>query len=332
MKKEPARDFLKLLGAKVPSAQNRAGWVVSNCPLGPWRHDNGQSGPEVFGVKIEGGDSRCHCFSCGFSGTQSDLILEMQYLNRVNPKGTYQFKAARELVMKAEEDIDLDALDSPDIEEMLFGDGADKEHYFPDWWLDTFLPWDQVKFARDYLEERGIHPMVATHLGIRADTNEDRVCFPVRDFSGKLRGLHGRVVHKGIEPRYRMYLYAKRNNPHIWLGEHWVDLDKPVVIVEGPMDLAKVYQVYRNVVSPLFANPSFEKIFRMSDAMEVVTLLDRGTGGDKGRERFSAAMKHSVVTHLMPPSEYKDPGEMPPMEIAELLSEHVPLKKDDFLI
>lgn len=330
MKRDAAREFLKLLGAKVPVAQARAGWTVSNCPLGPWNHTDGVSGNEVFGVKVESGDSFCNCFACGFHGTQTDLLMEMKRLNKVSPQGTFAFKAAQDMIIKAEESMELDSLDSPDIEEMLFGD-AGKDHIFPDWWFETFLPWKQVKLARDYLEERGIHPKVADFLDLRADTSEERVCFPVRDFSGHLRGLHGRAVHKGVEPRYRMYLQNKQNNPHIWLGEHWVDLDKPILVVEGPMDLAKCLQVYRNTISPLFANPNIAKIMRMADALEVVSFLDVGTGGDRGRDRLTHVLKESIVTHVLPPKGFKDPGEMAAEDIASLLSDHLPLKKNDML-
>ena len=111
----------------------------------------------------------------------------------------------------------------------------------------------------------------------------------------------------------------------IWLGEDWLDLDKPVVVVEGPVDLAKVMAVYRNVASPLFANPNYSKICRVADAMEVITFLDRGTGGDSGREKFSKILKYSVVSHILPPGSYKDPGEMPVGELASVLGGVVPL-------
>ena len=133
--------------------------------------------------------------------------------------------------------------------------------------------------AMDYLATRPVSPALAAALDLRADTAEGRVCFPVRDFQGVLRGLHGRAIAGGTSPRYRMYSQAGRNNPLIWLGEHWVDRTRPVVVVEGPFDLASVYRVYRNVASPLFANPPAEKILRMADALEQITFLDQRQGG-----------------------------------------------------
>lgn len=330
MNRDQAKKFLQLLGSTVPGLQARASWTVSSCPLGPWRHDGGKSGPDVFGVRTEPGDSFCNCFSCGWHGKQSDLVLEMKLLNKQQPHATFKFGEALTMISDAEENVDLEGLDAPDIEEMLFGKRQNSFHEFPQWWLDTFPKWHEAPFAAKYLAERDVPPSVADALDIRADTEQQRVCFPIRDFSGRLAGLHGRAIKEGVEPRYRMYLQAKRNNPIIWMGESWVDLEKPIVVVEGPFDLASVYRVYRNVVSPLFSNPSEAKLHRMSDAMEWVTFLDRGTGGDKGRERIEKVMKGSVVTHVMPQDGKKDPGGLTVKELVDKLSGIVQL--NDFLV
>jgi hypothetical protein len=64
----------------------------------------------------------------------------------------------------------------------------------------------------------------------------------------------------------------------------------------------------------------------MSDALEWVTLFDRGAGGNAGRERVTAALSADhVVYHLHPPKGRKDPGECSPDEIAELLAPIVQL-------
>jgi DNA primase len=165
---------------------------------------------------------------------------------------------------------------------------------------------------------------VATELGVVADTSQQRVCFPVRDFSGKLVGLHGRGIKNGADPKYRMYLQAGRNNQIAWLGESWVDLEKPIVVVEGPVDLASVYRVYRNVVSPLFANPGFAKIQRMADALEQVIFLDRGKGGDAGREKFRRSLSKDQTLHFVrPPEGRKDPGECSIAELKSMLAPFV---------
>ncbi|MCL4743819.1 MAG: hypothetical protein KJZ83_00240 [Burkholderiaceae bacterium] len=329
MKLEKIVECLKLLGTQNIQAHKRTGWVISRCPLEHWRHENGHSGPEVFGVRIEAGDPAVNCFACGWHGTLGSLIIAMRHMNKQACHVDAKWGQALELVDEAEKAIEFD-FDSPGIEEMLFGP-KEGRHYFPEWWLDSFPVWHEIGWAVDYLAERKVPAAVANALDLHADTKEKRVCFPVRDFNERLVGLHGRAIQSGVDPRYRMYTQAGKNNPLYWLGESWVDLTKPILVVEGPFDLASAYRVYRNVVSPLFSNPSFEKLRRMADALEWITFLDRGKGGDAGRSKVDKFLQEDhVIHHLQPPKGRKDPGVCSPEEIAELLSGIV--KLDDLLL
>ncbi len=326
MNKKQAIDWMKKLGSKVPAVQQRGGWVTCECPLGPWEHDNGKSNPEAFGIKIMSGDSFCNCFSCGFHGSQSDLILRMRYLNKKTHNKDYPFGELQNDLDLCVENAELEGIYSPDIEEMLFGEGKVKPHVFPDWWLESFPKWHEVGWAIEYLSrpDRDVPTKVADFLDIRVDPHQKRVCFPIRDFAGKLMGFHGRAIEDDVEPRYRMYLQANRNNPIIWMGEHWIDTEKPIVVVEGPFDLASVYRVYRNVCTPLFANPSEKKLKRMGGAAEWITFLDAGKGGDKGRQKIEAVMgKSAVVKHVVPPNGKKDPGVLTTGELVATLDQVV---------
>ena len=324
MKQDKVRKFLEELKVKVPHTQRRSGWTVSECPLGPWKHDGGKSSPEVFGVKDEPGDPHANCFACGFHGTLGELLTEAKHRNKAQPRIDVKWGLLFEMVDQAVLDGDLD-LDTPDIEEVMSRRTEDL-HEFPQWWLDSFPPVHAIPWANTYLAERNVSPAMAELLDLRADTEQHRICFPVRDFKHRLVGLHGRAVHAGVEPRYRMYLQADQNNPIVWLGEDWVDLNRPIITVEGPFDLASVKRVYDNVVSPLFVNPSIAKLKRMSDALEWITLYDRGAGGDAGREKVSKLLDSDhVVHHLHPPKGRKDPGEMNEQEIANLIAPYVQL-------
>ena len=326
MKPEKVVEFLSTVGIANANRHKRTGYVISACPLGPWNHSEGKSSPEVFGVKIESGDPHCSCFACGYHGTLGALVQRMVGLNKMSPRIEAKWAHANQLVWEAEETQEFD-FDIPGIEEVM---AAKKEglHAFPEWWLGGFPGAWEVGWARAYLNTRNVSKAVCDALDVRCDPNEQRLCFPVRDFAGELRGLHGRAVDESVDPRYRMYTHGKKNNPVVWLGESWIDLTKPIVVVEGPFDLASVYPVYRNVCTPLFATPSFEKIRRMSDALEWVTLFDRGAGGDAGRERVSAALSADhLIYHLHPPKGRKDPGEMNKNELVALLSPVVRLEE-----
>ena len=320
--------WLPMVGSKALAEQNRTGWVLATCPM-KWNH-SGKPSPH-FAVRIEQGDSFVNCFSCAYHGSQSQMTIEVGYRNKKDPYGPLQVGEALQLIAQAEDGMELD-LSSPDVGQLLFEEAKPKPAVFPETWLASFPDaWDNLD-SRAYLQGRGVPEEISNGLGLRCDTKQSRVCFPVRDFNGVLRGLHGRAMHDTDPLRYRMYNHGG-NNPVIWLGEHWVDLDKPIVVVEGPFDLTSVMRVYRNVVSPLFANPSFDKLRRMQDAMEWITLLDNGTGGNKGRARVSEVIgahkiKHSV-THLTPPAG-KDPGSMLVGELVQLLEPYLDL--DEILL
>lgn len=328
MKRDDGTKFLKGLGSKVPQSQPRSQWVIGDCPLGPWRHDGGKSSPEVFGVKIGPGDSFCSCFSCGYHGSGRDLLMEIRALNKKQPSGkSYPFGDLMQLIADAEATAELD-LDVPLLEDVLFGDhNVRKLHPFDEDWLASFAGVEGFPWAEQYLLERNCWPAMWEHLDLRVDTFQKRILFPVRDFSGVLMGLHGRAVDPDDDLRYRMYLFEGEKNPEVWLGEHTVDLDKPIIIAEGPFDYASILRVYRNVVCPLFANPNQAKIKRMSDAFQWITLLDRGKGGDSGRAKISQTLPDHMVTHLKPTEGRKDPGEMTVPELVELLSPYVTIAK-----
>jgi len=324
MKREQTRAFLKKLGASMAILQNRTGWTIARCPLAPWTHDDGVDKSPSFACKDEPGDAFTTCFSCGWHGSMSALVIRMQEMNRKHHCLDVKWGDALQVIIDAEDSMELD-LDWPDLETVMAQKKADLTE-FPDWWLDTFPPWQKVEWSRKYLHERGVLGVMCERLELRADTSQKRICFPVRDFKHRLVGLHGRCVHANVDPRYRMYQYAGQTNPQVWLGEDWVDTSRPILVVEGPFDLASCLRVYPNVVSPLWATPSLEKLRRMGDALEWVTLYDRGGGGDSGRTQVSKALSSDyVVTHLKPPEHRKDPGECSVPELQELLAKHLQL-------
>jgi len=324
MKDPHLAKLMQMLGS-APASHHRSGWFVTSCPLAPWRHEGGSDHNPAFAIKREAGDAFCNCFACGYHGKLSELILEMRHLNKVSSQLQVPWGEAFALVEQAEDETLLN-LGSPDVEEMLEA-RLDKNHEFPQWWLDSFAKWREIKWAVDYLQSRNVAPEIADYMDIRVDVIERRICFPVRNFRGKLMGLHGRAVEKDTAPRYRMYKQAGHINPHIWLGEHWIDTEKPILIVEGPFDLASVLRIYPNSCSPLFANPSKEKIKRMADALEWVTLFDNGRGGDAGRAKISQVLhKTHIVTHARLAPDLKDPGEASIEQLKAALTGVLPLK------
>jgi hypothetical protein len=118
-----------------------------------------------------------------------------------------------------------------------------------------------------------------------------------------------------------VYRWKEQENSAVWLGEHWLDFDKPVVAVESVFDLAAVFPVWPNVITPRMAGFPAAALKRIDGLTQIVTLGDSDKAGDMFRSRFSA-MKGVVVDHasIYP---HKDPGEAKPEMIRERLAQFI---------
>jgi hypothetical protein len=333
MNLEASRAFMRCLGAT--QFGNRSGWATCACPFRPWKHQDG-SGKASFGLKAGLSSVYAKCLSCDWVGDPLELVYELNILNKQSPSGVkYRFGDAM-AILEANPASLLES-GQASVDEMTYG--ASIDYVFPETWLDEFekaycaKPADGPKCGEvhPYLEERGMPFEVARKLDMRWDAIKARVCFPVRDYNGQLRGLHGRSVWKDTDLPYLMYLYTdqvtgeRHHNAHVWLGEAWVEPEKPVVIVESVFDLARVFQVYRNVICPLTSSLNSVKLQRLTGITEIITLLDNDKAGikakDKLKEKVGVPMVH--LEHKLPPD--LDPGKMTPEFIAEILAPLVDL-------
>lgn len=312
--------FLKILKIS-PSSHYRKGWVVCSCPLAAFTHVSGSDKHPSFGLLIGLGESLCHCFSCGFAGSQTKLLSDLgHHLKQAGGEHEIDINWALAYVAEVVESAPLAfEVDAPDACELA---GKASSSLFPEWWLDTFDLAYEAGHTHPYLSARGVPFEVAEALDIRFDAQRNRICFPVRDFAGRLCGLHGRGVLNSVHPKYLVYLYENMNNPGVWLGESWVDLDRPVVFAESVFDLARIRQVYPNVVSPLSASLSLDKIKGMP-ASEVILMFDPDLPGRKASAKVKTVMKSSVVHDIVLP-DGKDPGDTPVDVIRDLLAPLVP--------
>lgn len=318
------------LGAKTDNKVKRTGWVVSTCPFAPWQHESGTDRNPSFGVSVEGSGNAAnnrqvyHCFSCHATGLFDDLPFNLRELWREDSKGVPKpnFGEALQIIVADEDDeIDLDNL--PDYDEPQVD--PDDIIVWPEWYLESFKSVFNFEHALSYLLGRETDTQVVQQLDLRFDTSRERACFPIRDYDGRLVGLHGR--HIGDHPlRYYAYGFEGRRNRLPWLGEHWINLDMPVLLVESVFDLASVLRVYPNSMCGLSSGLSDNKLRRIEGAMNYVTLYDYGTGGDRARETISRVLgESSHVAHAVCTEAQGDPGEMCVVELTKALSGHLRL-------
>lgn len=313
--------MLAHLNAKVDNKSKRTGWVVSTCPFAPWTHAGGRDRNPSFGVSTDIAQAQVYkCFSCGEVGRLDSLPFNVREHWRASNKPGYAFGKAL-AVLVADEDDDLPPL--PDFEDKVITD-PNEVLPWPEFWLDSFKSVFAFADAKAYLAKRGVHERVSKRLDLRFDTQRRRVCFPVRDYDGRLVGMQGRAIDD--HPlRYYAYRYEGHVNKIPWLGEQWVDFERPVLLVESVFDLASCLRVYDNVIAPLSVGLSKEKIARVDQGVMFISLFDQGTGGDTARETLKKRCK-TPVHNLIPTQE--DPGEMSTDELRDLLTGHLPLTNE----
>ena len=317
MDSQSIQQFLGFLNAK--RIQARGKWVQCSCPLAPWYHDTGHDSSPSFAVRVEPHKkSWFNCFVCKY-GDLGDLIVELQSL-KANNIGMNLNDAWSLVVKEDEQKLSVEIADWGQKKE------EETDKVIPDWWLDSFRTAWQVPYAREYLEFRMVSLEIATKLDIRWDRSLKTVCFPVRNRQGELVSMRGRFISPSeSQPPYHVYPFMGQTGGQAWLGEHTVDFSKPVLMVESVFDMTSALRVYDNVISPMTVGINSARMKRVSAASEVVTLFDRGTGGDKARAIVQKHLGSALVIHRMPIG--KDPGEMSVDQLNEVLGGVLNLKK-----
>lgn len=321
MNEAQAREFLRAVGTK--GLEVSANWLRASCPLAFALHDHGTDSHPSFGIRL-GPESGFHCWTC----ESGDLLWLVQLLSQYKAQAPkYDLKKALQLIaMEDDAEIVLNIQD--------YGPQNDdqKEHLFSESWLASFRKANEVPLAREYLDGRNISVEIAKLLDLRFDTGKKAVCLPIRNFKGQLVGLRGRYVDPDATVRFHDYATGfNQRNKLPWWGEHLVDFDKPVLMVESWADIASVYRVYRNVLAPLSVGMSKAKLLRVADALDIVSLFDNGKGGDKARSLVQKYLPGSIQQHLKPypdpqnPDKKTDPNDMSVEQLVELFGPYLPL-------
>ncbi len=316
MNQQQVRQFAKAVGTKVESVSGE--WARCKCPLARYTHDSGKDSNPSFAINYgDNIESAFNCYSCE-GGSLHKLIVLLNDFGAKKPK--VDLKQAMKLWADEESgDAPLVFMDEEVAEHPL----ADK--VWPESFLKSFFPAYKVPMARRYLSARNVSQKVTEALDIRWDGQRGTVCFPVRNWQGQLVGLRGRYVDSDEGSRYHDYGYRGNRNKLPWYGEHTIDLDKPVLMVESVFDYASVCRVYVNILAPLTVGLSRDKCRRVNNAFEIYTLFDRGRGGDKGRNKLFEGLPDSIVTHLEVPDGTDDPGDMKKKQLRKLLKQYIVL-------
>lgn len=194
-----------------------------------------------------------------------------------------------------------------------------------------------------YALQRGLTVETCREWELGHDKRGKRLLFPMRDRQGRLVAISGRRyacqycgtkrTMKG-EDKVERCVGCKREMPPKYLhsdgfkrnlclyGEHRVqDGSACVYVVEGHLDVLKVWQAgYRPAVALLGSHPGpsqVEKLVAYYDRVMVVPDGD-GAGADMA-SKLEAMVAWRVPVAIRKPENGKDPGELSPEELLDLL-------------
>ena len=314
MNREGIIEFLAALG--VHQYREEGEWVQASCPAAFARHKHGHDANPSFGINVvDDGRSGYNCFACGLKGRDlSELLIDLHHYRKLYDHEGIDFTKARQIVLQ-EDDIGYMPHEWADT-------SNDKTFEpWPEWYLDDFTSaWADGR-CRGYLTSRGISADICIKLDLRYDKQRDRVCFPVRHRSGFLSGLRGRSL---VGKKYHDYVWNGNNNTSLVLyGEQWIDPLKPLVIVEGPFDLAAVYPHYQNVAAIFMASVNKRRMATIELAVSVLAMTDSDMAGEQVFWHLRDVMP--ATQRIEMPTGRKDPGEMTADEIRAALVPFVKL-------
>ncbi len=145
---------------------------------------------------------------------------------------------------------------------------------------------------------------------------QDCYIFPVRNEEGKLIG----GIARGVDGRFHKTLWHLQKRKHVF-GEHWIEKEKPIVIVEGPRDAIALRKCgVNNVVALLGAeitDGQVEKLLSLSSKFTV--WLDRDRAGANGMNRILKKLEHRAYVRYVDPFKSLPPNIKDPRDTYEIL-------------
>jgi hypothetical protein len=187
-------------------------------------------------------------------------------------------------------------------------------------YVDSFMSVKKFKQGLTYLHGRGIYDETIHNLDIRYDPLTDRVVFPIRDWEGRVVGMHGRHITGQYHNPYYVYKEGNNCNYDVWYGEDKIDPNQPVVLVESVFDRLKIYQHYTNVVCSLTAGISKDKVKRIEILNPLIAIADSGKGGTAWLKSLRKHLpEHNITTVDIDEFGVGDTGDLSDVQVVSLL-------------
>ena len=264
--------------------------VQTNCPF----HKNGQERKPSFGVNGE--IDKCHCFSCGWSGTIEEMISE---LYGYQDEG----KFGKRWLIKRFNTVEIET--RPNIMEGFhvrnnsnaFNNPCRSDNVFSVDKMVTEEELDKYRYIHPYLYERGLTDEIIERFDIGYDRERKEITFPVRDIEGRCVFIAGRSTErkffrlpKGMDkPIYCSHLFRYGTYTRAYITESFLNCltcwkyDKPAMAMIGT------------------GNQKQYEILNRLPVREYILAFDPDEAGRKATERFRKNVHGKIIKELVYP-------------------------------
>lgn len=341
MDKARIANALNILG--VPFNDKENGWFELQC-LFAHKHNGGTDHHPSASIKYSADDGAGYnCWAC--QSTYKDLKFALWALIHDSGKGIPHNLVIEALQASGDAKISLPKL-APKVSSAIGAEiVASNCTPFPKAYLERFPSVLTKRNSGDYafpealefLISRQTPLQVIRDFDFRWDMKYKRVLVPTYLKGKTLAGVDGRFIHHnpGIQgentsPKYWVYLHkeSKHATPYsntdcVWFRQSTLSQKKPLVLVEGMFDAARVYQHYRNVTCIGGASVPAAKLPYLKGCKEVIFIPDNDLAGREAAKRLRHDLPTLKVIQLPSPS--KDVGAMTAFEVRRLLAPHLKL-------
>ena len=296
MKEQALTELMNKLG-QIPEDSDGT-WLQVSCPLAHITHESGKDEHPSCGISItEEKESVVNCFVCGTrklshvlhvlywtSGLSRDVMrffLENEFLNKPEPSLEYQDKFALQ-VQEQEKAVSVP--------------------------LEVLKTFSSLKFARKFIEERGISTEVARkHKLLDYKTVHTLgVAIPIRDIDYQVYHLHVRLCHDKtffhLKPKHFNIECEDWGRKDAWFGIEFIDWTKPVICVEGEMDAMRLETLgWDNVIASCGSiHKGSKKIKRLAQFEPRIVILgfDADEAGKQSKEVAKYWLNNSHIIDL----------------------------------
>lgn len=271
--------------------------IQTNCPF----HKNGQERKPSFGVNGE--IDKCHCFSCGWSGTIEEMISELYgyqdegkfgkrwLIKRFNtveietrPNIMEGFNGRNNITIRNNNDIHR-------FKQHIQGDKS-TEQYSGE---ITEEELDKYRYIHPYMYERGLTDEIIERFDIGYDRERKEITFPVRDIEGRCVFVAGRSVER------KFFRLPKGIDKPIYCSDKFrAGAYRTAYITESFLNCLTCWKYDKPAMAMIgTGNKKQYEILNKLPVREYILAFDPDEAGRKATERFRKNVHGKIIKELV---------------------------------